>query len=79
MNRTASRHDGSVLAAAFLIISNSPAWAARPLITDDARIVDAKSCQIETWRRHNEGSTEYGPYRRAIHSATPRSHWAAHS
>ena len=35
------------------------AHAARPLITDDARIVDAKACQLETWVRRNQGSTEY--------------------
>lgn len=27
------------------------AQAARPMITDDARIVDARSCQLETWVR----------------------------
>lgn len=35
------------------------AEAARPMITDDARIVDAKACQLESWVRRNEGSTEY--------------------
>lgn len=35
------------------------AQAARPMITDDARIVDAKSCQVETWVKSNRGSTEY--------------------
>lgn len=34
------------------------AHAARPMITDDARIVDAKSCQIESWVRRNRGNTE---------------------
>ena len=33
--------------------------AARPLVTDDARIVDPKACQLETWFRFNRGSTEY--------------------
>lgn len=33
--------------------------AARPLITDDARIVDRKACQVETWTKRNRGSTEY--------------------
>lgn len=33
--------------------------AARPLNTDDARIVDAKACQVESWIRQNKGSTEY--------------------
>ncbi|MCL2103299.1 MAG: hypothetical protein FWH25_04610, partial [Syntrophorhabdaceae bacterium] len=34
-------------------------YAARPLIVDDARIVDGKSCQVESWARMNRGSTEY--------------------
>ncbi|MFC7287478.1 hypothetical protein ACFQPC_05445 [Herminiimonas glaciei] len=33
--------------------------AARPMITDDARIVDAKACQVESWVKSNKGSTEY--------------------
>ena len=37
----------------------STAWAARPLNTDDARIVDADSCQVESWVRRNQNSTEY--------------------
>jgi hypothetical protein len=36
-----------------------PAWAARPMITDDARLVDAKACQVESWVRHNRDSTEF--------------------
>lgn len=35
------------------------AHAARPMITDDARIVDAKACQVESWVKDNKGSTEY--------------------
>ena len=35
------------------------AQAARPLVTDDARIVDPKACQLETWTRFNRGSTEH--------------------
>lgn len=35
------------------------AHAARPMITDDARIVDAKACQLESWVKDNRGSTEY--------------------
>lgn len=33
--------------------------AARPMITDDARIVDAKACQVESWVKGNKNSTEY--------------------
>jgi hypothetical protein len=35
------------------------AHAARPMITDDARIVDTKSCQIESWVKKSHDSTEY--------------------
>jgi len=37
------------------------AHAARPMVTDDARIVDAKACQLETWVRRNPdpGTTEW--------------------
>lgn len=34
------------------------AHAARPMVVDDARVVDAGSCQIETWRRFNRDSRE---------------------
>jgi hypothetical protein len=34
------------------------AHAARPMITDDARIVDDKSCQVESWVRHEHNRTE---------------------
>ena len=35
------------------------AHAARPMVTDDARIVDDKSCQLETWLKADSGSNEY--------------------
>jgi hypothetical protein len=35
------------------------AHAARPMYTDDARVVDPKSCQVESWVRFNRESTEY--------------------
>lgn len=35
------------------------AHAARPMITDDARIVGARACQLESWVKYNRGSTEY--------------------
>lgn len=34
------------------------AEAARPMVTDDARIVDPKSCQVESWIKRNRNSTE---------------------
>lgn len=35
------------------------AHPARPMITDDARIVDPKACQAESWIKTNRGSREY--------------------
>ena len=35
------------------------AEAARPMLTDDARIVDPKSCQLESWVRDSKHMTEY--------------------
>jgi hypothetical protein len=40
------------------LASGGPAQAARPLITDDARIVDAGACQVESWLKHGEGLRE---------------------
>ena len=40
-------------------VSMRAAHAARPLVTDDARITDAGACQIEAWQRVNRGSREY--------------------
>ncbi|MGY8525589.1 hypothetical protein [Paracidovorax citrulli] len=37
---------------------HAPTYAARPLVTDDARIVDPKACQLESWLRFNRGGTE---------------------
>jgi len=49
----------AVHALCLLIAHSVPLHAARPLITDDARIVDPKSCQLETWVRRNVDSREY--------------------
>jgi len=35
------------------------AKAARPMLTDDARIVDPKACQLESWVRDSKDVTEY--------------------
>ena len=42
-----------------LLILCPLAYAARPMITDDARIVDSKACQAETWVKDNRGSQEF--------------------
>ena len=34
-------------------------YCARPMVTDDARIVDPKSCQLESWTKVNRGSSEF--------------------
>jgi len=47
-----------VIAAAILACIAPSAEAARPMVTDDARIVDAKSCQVESWIKRNRDSTE---------------------
>jgi hypothetical protein len=52
------RPQGALLAALLAAVSGA-AQAARPLITDDARIVDPKSCQVESWVRRDFGYTEY--------------------
>jgi hypothetical protein len=36
-----------------------PAWAARPFVTDDARLTTAGSCQLESWVRLYEASSEF--------------------
>lgn len=50
---------GSTVLAGAVLAAAPQAWAARPLITDDARIVDAKACQVESWVKRNRDSTEY--------------------
>jgi len=42
-----------------LLLTSGAVHAARPMITDDARIVDDKACQLESWTRHNRDSDEY--------------------
>jgi hypothetical protein len=36
-----------------------PAIAGRPAVTDDARLLDEKACQLETWFRRIEDATTY--------------------
>jgi hypothetical protein len=48
-----------VLAGLLAALLLSPAAeAARPMITDDARIVDERSCQVESWLRREKDRTE---------------------
>ena len=41
-----------------MALSAADARAARPMVVDDARIVDADSCQLETWRRFDRNNQE---------------------
>jgi hypothetical protein len=60
-----NQHKIRVIAAACAVgiaaIAVEPAYAARPFVTDDARIVDAGGCQIETFykRQQREGESEF--------------------
>jgi len=61
--RSANKPHAKILAAllavqTMLASQAPPAHAARPMITDDARTVDAKACQVESWVRGNQGSKE---------------------
>ncbi|MGZ5039952.1 MAG: hypothetical protein ACXWBQ_04345 [Usitatibacter sp.] len=49
----------NIAAAALAGASALDAGAARPMITDDARIVDSKACQVESWIKRNRDSTEF--------------------
>lgn len=47
----------ALFATAALLAGN--AHAARPMNTDDARIVDAKACQVESWIHRPKGHTDF--------------------
>ena len=49
----------SIVAGFVLMMAASVAYGSRPLVTDDASIVDPKACQLESWIQKNRGSTEY--------------------
>lgn len=58
--RRLTRAAAAPLIGAFAFgLAATDAQAARPMITDDARLVDAKACQVETWVKKNPDSTEY--------------------
>lgn len=48
-------------AAATLLLGLAPVhvWAARPFVTDDARLTNAHSCQLEVWTRIYPNSREF--------------------
>ena len=45
--------------AGFALLLATAVEAARPMVTDDARVVEARSCQLETWTRFNRRGSEY--------------------
>ena len=63
MLRTFTKQQITTVCVAVFYLSGLPggrvSYAARPLIVDDARIVDGKSCQVESWVKINRGNTEY--------------------
>lgn len=48
----------SILLALLGPLAITPSWAARPFVTDDARLTTAGSCQLESWTRIYRSSTE---------------------
>lgn len=49
--RVASRLIGLIGLIGLVLGLTGSAYAARPMITDDARLVDEKSCQLESWSK----------------------------
>ena len=47
-----------LVAIALILLAPKMAQAARPLVTDDARLTKAGSCQLESWMRINNSSDE---------------------
>lgn len=42
-----------------ILLYAQPAWSARPFVTDDARLTNSGSCQLESWARIYPNSTEF--------------------
>lgn len=41
------------------VYCHTPLMAARPFVTDDARLTNEGQCQLESWTRQYRGSSEY--------------------
>lgn len=54
-----SRKPRPAVLLALLTIAQS-AFAGRPLVTDDARLLDARTCQLETFHRHTTAGHDNG-------------------
>ncbi len=48
-----------ILVILLTLFSMGNAFAARPMITDDARIIDPQSCQLESWGKVSKNTEEY--------------------
>ena len=46
----------------FVLLKATPSFAARPMMTDDARIVESKACQLETWYKDTKQAKEFWAY-----------------
>lgn len=44
---------------ALLVVMSGHSFAARPFVTDDARLTNAESCQLESWSRSYKNSNEF--------------------
>lgn len=71
-----------------LLAGLTAAHAARPMITDDARLTDAQACQVESWLHHHRQRNEFwalpacnpgGNFEFTLGGALARSHGAADS
>ena len=49
----------TAVAGITLYMLSTPLHAARPFVTDDARLTTAESCQVESWTRAYRQSTEF--------------------
>ena len=56
--RQAARISAMSLIFGLICIGSDPAMAARPFVTDDARLTQAGSCQIESWSRFYRSTNE---------------------
>ena len=43
----------------FVLLKAAPSFAARPMMTDDARIIESKACQLETWYKDTKQVKEF--------------------
>ena len=55
-----------------VLLKAAPSFAARPMMTDDARIVESKACQLETWYKDTKEAREFWAYPAVILAPTLR-------